>query len=135
MKFFFFHLMPYGALDLDYDKKYEAAYLTLPNSYYDPRKGHEFYHRYLDELVMADGLGYDGVCVNEHHQTAYGMMPSPNVLAGALSRQVENATICVLGRALPIINEPLTIAEEFAMLDNLTAGRFIAGVVRGLGTE
>ena len=135
MKFFFFHLMPYGALDLDYDKKYEAAYLTLPNSYYDPKKGHEFYHRYLDELVMADGLGYDGVCVNEHHQTAYGMMPSPNVLAGALSRQVENATICVLGRALPIINEPLTIAEEFAMLDNLTAGRFIAGFVRGLGTE
>ena len=135
MKFFFFHLMPYGALDLDYDKKHESAYLTLPNSYYDPKKGHEFYHRYLDELVMADGLGYDGICVNEHHQTAYGMMPAPNVLAGALARQTESAKICVLGRALPIINEPLTIAEEFAMLDNLTAGRFIAGFVRGLGTE
>jgi alkanesulfonate monooxygenase SsuD/methylene tetrahydromethanopterin reductase-like flavin-dependent oxidoreductase (luciferase family) len=135
MKFFFFHLMPYGALDLDYDKKHEAAYLTLPNSYYDPKKGHELYHRYLDELVMADGLGYDGVCVNEHHQTAYGMMPAPNVLAGALARETKTATLCVLGRALPIISEPLTIAEEFAMLDNLVAGRFIAGFVRGLGTE
>ena len=135
MRFMFFHLMPYGHLDLDYDKKHESAYLTLPNSYYDPKKGHELYHRYLDELELADELGYDGICVNEHHQTAYGMMPAPNVLAGALARRTKNAIICVLGRALPIINEPLTIAEEFAMIDNLTAGRFIAGFVRGLGTE
>ncbi len=135
MKFFFFHLMPYAHLDLDYDKRHEAAYLTLPNSYYDPRLGHALYHRYLDELELADSLGFDGVCVNEHHQTAYGMMPAPNILAGALSRRTSNGKICVLGRALPITDNPLTIAEEFAMLDNLAAGRFIAGFVRGLGTE
>ncbi len=135
MKFFFFHLMPYAHLDLDYDADYEAAYLTLPNSYYDPRLGHGLYHRYLDELELADALGFDGVCVNEHHQTAYGMMPAPNVLAGALSRSIKNGKVCVLGRALPITDNPLTIAEEFAMLDNLTGGRFIAGFVRGLGTE
>jgi alkanesulfonate monooxygenase SsuD/methylene tetrahydromethanopterin reductase-like flavin-dependent oxidoreductase (luciferase family) len=135
MKFFFFHLMPYGHLDLDYDKTYPSASIDLPNSYYDPVKGHGLYHRYLDELVLADRLGYDGVCVNEHHQTAYGMMPSPNVLAGALAREVKRAKVCVLGRALPITQNPLVIAEEFAMLDNLTAGRFIAGFVRGIGAE
>ena len=135
MKFFFFHLMPYAHLDLDYDKTYPGAYLTLPNSYYDPKKGAPLYHRYLDELELADRLGFDGVCVNEHHQTAYGMMPAPNLLAGALTRSVKNATICVLGRALPITDNPISIAEEFAMLDNLAEGRFIAGFVRGLGTE
>ena len=135
MKFFFFHLMPYAHLDLDYDAKYEGAFLTLPNSYYDPKLGHDLYHRYLDELELADTLGFDGVCVNEHHQTAYGMMPAPNLLAGALSRSIKNGKICVLGRALPITDNPLSIAEEFAMLDNLTKGRFIAGFVRGLGTE
>jgi alkanesulfonate monooxygenase SsuD/methylene tetrahydromethanopterin reductase-like flavin-dependent oxidoreductase (luciferase family) len=135
MKFFFFHLMPYGDLDLDYDKVHPSASINLPNSYYDPVKGHALYHRYLDELGLADRLGYDGVCVNEHHQTAYGMMPSPNVLAGALAREIERAKVCVLGRALPIVNNPLTIAEEFAMIDNLTAGRFIAGFVRGIGAE
>ena len=31
--------------------------------------------------------------------------------------------IAVLGRALPIVNNPVTIAEEFAMLDNLSGGR------------
>lgn len=135
MRFFFFHLMPYGHLDLDYDKKHESPWVTLPNSYYDPERGHELYNRYLDEMELADELGFDGVCVNEHHQTAYGMMPAPDVLAGALARSTKNAKICVLGRALPLLENPLIVAEEFAMIDNLTAGRLIAGFVRGIGCE
>ena len=54
MKFFCFHLMPYAALDPDYDKKYNSAWVTLPNSYYDPKIGHALYNRYLDELEFAD---------------------------------------------------------------------------------
>ena len=135
MKFFFFHLMPYGALDLDFDKKHEAAYLTLPNSYYDPKKGAKLYNRYLDELEYADQLGFDGVCVNEHHQNAYGLMPQPGVMAGALARRTKNVKIAILGRALPLLNNPVTVAEEFAMVDNITEGRFIAGFVRGIGAE
>src|SRR6187402_2372283 len=117
MKFFAFHLMPYAALDPDYDKIYDAAWVTLPNSYYDPKTGHALYNRYLDELEYADACGFDGVCVNEHHQNAYGLMPIPGVMAGALSRRTKNAKIAVLGRALPLLNNPLVVAEEFAMLD------------------
>ncbi len=84
MKFYAFHLMPYAALDPDYDKKYNSAWVTLPNSYYDPKIGHALYNRYLDELELADACGFDGVCVNEHHQNAYGLMPIPGVMAGAL---------------------------------------------------
>ena len=135
MKFFFFHLMPYSELDLDFDKQYPATWVTLPNAYYDPRKGHELYNRYLDELEYADELGFDGVCVNEHHQTAYGIMPAPSVLAGALARRTKNAKIAVLGRALPLLNYPLVVAEEFAILDNITGGRLVAGFVRGIGSE
>jgi alkanesulfonate monooxygenase SsuD/methylene tetrahydromethanopterin reductase-like flavin-dependent oxidoreductase (luciferase family) len=135
MKFFFFHLMPYAALDPDYDKIHNSAWVTLPNSYYDPKIGHELYNRYLDELEFADEVGFDGVCVNEHHQNAYGLMPIPGVMAGALSRRTKTAKIAVLGRALPLLNNPLVVAEEFAMLDNITAGRFIAGFVRGIGAE
>ena len=60
MKFYFMHLMPYADLDLDYDKDYNSAWITLPNSYYDPKKGHVLYNRYLDELEYADQLGFDG---------------------------------------------------------------------------
>ena len=87
MKFHFFHLMPYQDIDPDFLETNKSSWINLPNTYYYPKKGAKLYHRYLDELELADELGFDGVCVNEHHQTAYGMMPSPNVLAGALSRR------------------------------------------------
>ena len=41
----------------------------------------------------------------------------------------------MLGRALPLLNNPLAVAEEFAMLDNITGGRLVAGFVRGIGAE
>lgn len=135
MKFYCFHLMPYSKLELNAAKKYNSAWITLPNSYYDPKHGPELYNRYIDELVLADKLGFDGVGVNEHHQTAYGMMPIPGVIAGALARETKRAKIMVMGRALPLLNNPLTVAEEYAMLDNISGGRLIAGFVRGIGAE
>ncbi len=135
MKFYFFHLMPYGKIPVAELDKHGSTWLTLPNSLYDPVEGTKLYKRYIDELEYADELGFDGICVNEHHQTAYGIMPAPNVIAGALARSTKRAKICVLGRALPLINNPLHIAEEFAMIDNISGGRLIAGFVRGIGTE
>jgi alkanesulfonate monooxygenase SsuD/methylene tetrahydromethanopterin reductase-like flavin-dependent oxidoreductase (luciferase family) len=135
MKFHMMHLMPYADLDPSYSEKYPSSWLTLPNSYYDPKKGAKLYNRYIDELVYADTCGFDGVCVNEHHSNAYGLMPIPGVIAGALARATKKATIAVLGRALPLLNNPLTVAEEYAMLDNITEGRLIAGFVRGIGAE
>ena len=84
--------MPYAALDPDYDKQYNAAWVTLPNSYYDPQDR----PRALQPLSRRAGAtptrcGFDGVCVNEHHQNAYGLMPIPGVMAGALSRRTKNA--------------------------------------------
>jgi alkanesulfonate monooxygenase SsuD/methylene tetrahydromethanopterin reductase-like flavin-dependent oxidoreductase (luciferase family) len=135
MKTFFFHLMPYADLDLDYVDQHNSAWVTLPNSYFDRRKGFDLYDRYVGELELADQLGFDGICVNEHHQTAYGLMPAPNLIAGALARSTKNAKIAVLGRALPLVNNPVNIAEEFAMLDQMSGGRLIAGFVRGIGSE
>jgi alkanesulfonate monooxygenase SsuD/methylene tetrahydromethanopterin reductase-like flavin-dependent oxidoreductase (luciferase family) len=135
MKIFNFHLMPYAHADLDAIEKNGSAWITFSNSNYDPVLGAELYHRYLDELEYADKLGFDGVVLNEHHQTAYGLMPTPGVLAGALARSVKRAKIAVLGRALPLLNNPLNIAEEYAILDNLARGRLIAGFVRGIGAE
>lgn len=135
MKFFNFHLMPYRHVDLAAIERNQSAWVTFSNSNFDPELGAELYHEYLDQMEYADRLGFDGVCLNEHHQTAYGLMPTPGVLAGALARSVKRAKIAILGRALPLLNNPLSVAEEFAMLDNLTRGRFIAGFVRGIGAE
>jgi alkanesulfonate monooxygenase SsuD/methylene tetrahydromethanopterin reductase-like flavin-dependent oxidoreductase (luciferase family) len=62
-------------------------------------------------------------------------MPAPNLIASALIQRTKTVKIGILGRALPLVSNPLTIAEEFAMLDNLSRGRIITGFVRGIGTE
>jgi alkanesulfonate monooxygenase SsuD/methylene tetrahydromethanopterin reductase-like flavin-dependent oxidoreductase (luciferase family) len=135
MKLFMFHLMPYADVDMAEAAKYPALWVKFPNSNYDPVKGHALYNRYLDELELSAELGFDGVAVNEHHQNAYGLMPSPVVMAAALSRAVKKAKIAILGSAFGLRENPLTLAEEHAMIDNITGGRLISGFVRGIGAE
>ena len=135
MKLLSFHLMPYRPLDLEAAAKARSSWVVLPNELYDPVKGAEEYARHIDALVYAEELGFDAIGVNEHHQTAYGLMPAPNLIASALIQRTKRVQIAILGRALPLVNNPIYIAEEFAMLDNLSKGRIIAGFVRGIGSE
>ena len=137
MNFFSFHLMPWPHLapPREFLAAHEAAWVTLSNSLYDPQLGAGLYERYLGELVAAEELGLDGVVVNEHHQNAYGLMPSPNLMAAALTRETSRVAICVLGNALPLYNPPTRVAEEMAMLDVMSGGRIIAGLVVGGGPE
>ena len=135
LTFHYFHLMPWPDLPADFDEHYDSAWVTLPNSNYDPIKGHALYNRYLDEIERADKLGWDSVIVNEHHQNAYGTMPSPNIMAAALTQRVKRAKIGIVGNALPLHDDPLRVAEEIAMLDVLSGGRIISGFVRGTGME
>lgn len=135
MKFFFFHLMSWPYLPADFDQTHDSAWVWCPNSLFDPKLGPDLYREYINTLAYAEELGFDGVCVNEHHQTAYGLMPSPNLIAAALSQRTSRCKIAVVGNALPLYNPPQRVAEEFALLDNLTNGRLIAGMVIGGGPE
>ena len=135
LQFHYFHLMPWPHLPPDFDTAYDSAWVTLPNANYDPEKGHALYNRYFDEIERADKLGWDSVIVNEHHQNAYGTMPSPNIMAAVLTQRVKRAKIGIVGNALPLHDDPLRVAEELAMLDVISGGRIISGFVRGTGME
>lgn len=130
-----FHLMPWPTLPDGFVDDHPSAWVTLSNSLYDSAVGQELYARYLDELVYAEELGFDILCVNEHHQTAYGLMPSPNLMAMALVQRTKRARIAVLGNALPLREDPLRVVEEISMLDVMSGGRIICGIVRGIGAE
>ena len=135
MKMCFFHLMPYGYLPDDFDKQYHSVWVDAPNSLFDPKKGTQLYNDYLDELEFAEEMGFDGLCVNEHHYNAYGLMPSPNLMASAMTRRTSKAAIIVLGNSLALYNPPVRVAEEFAMLDVLSGGRFVAGFPLGTSQD
>src|SRR6266705_1960974 len=130
MKFYYFHLMPYVM-----DHEEPSSWVTLSNRYYDPKVGQQLYNQYLDQLEYAEKLGWDGLCVNEHHQNCYGTMPSPNVVAAMLVRRTTKAKIAILGNGLPLRDNPLRVAEEIAMLDVVSGGRVISGFVRGISAE
>jgi alkanesulfonate monooxygenase SsuD/methylene tetrahydromethanopterin reductase-like flavin-dependent oxidoreductase (luciferase family) len=88
----------------------------------------------LEQFELADQLGFDWVTVAEHHYAPFSLTPNPMVLAGALTQRVKRAKIALLGANIPILN-PVRVAEEFAMLDTLTGGRVIAGMLRGTPNE
>lgn len=127
--------MAWPYLPDDFEEKYDSAWIWVPNTLFDPEKGGKLYNDYIDTLIYAEELGFDGVCVNEHHQNAYGLMPSPNLIASILARQTKRVKIAIIGNALPLYNPPTRVAEEFAMIDCISGGRLIAGFVVGGGPE
>jgi alkanesulfonate monooxygenase SsuD/methylene tetrahydromethanopterin reductase-like flavin-dependent oxidoreductase (luciferase family) len=62
-------------------------------------------------------------------------MPSPNIVAAALTQRTKRAKLVVLGNLLPLHLNPLRIAEEYAMIDSMSGGRLIAGFAIGGGPE
>jgi alkanesulfonate monooxygenase SsuD/methylene tetrahydromethanopterin reductase-like flavin-dependent oxidoreductase (luciferase family) len=90
--------------------------------------------RALEQFEVADELGFDWVTVAEHHYSPASLTPNPMVMAAAVAQRVQRARIALLGSNIPIQN-PVRVAEEFAMLDTLTGGRLIAGMLRGTSNE
>lgn len=88
----------------------------------------------LEFFELADQVGFDWVTVAEHHYHPFSLTPNPMVMAGALTERVKRAKIAVLGPNIPIQN-PVRVAEEFAMLDTLSGGRLVAGMLRGTLNE
>jgi len=135
VRMFCWHFMPYPHLPDDFDENNESGWVTVPNKLWDGEKSRGLYQEYLGQLAYADELGFDGMVLNEHHQNIYGLMPSPNLLASALTQITKNGKIVVLGNLPPLYLNPLRVAEEYAMIDNMSNGRLIAGFAVGGGPE
>ena len=129
MKLYNFDLLAYPHVPAD------APRTPVPSNFFDPQKGAANYAEHLEEMAYCEELGFDGVVFNEHHYSAYGTMPSPNLIAAALSQRTKTIKIGVLGNILPLRNHPVRVAEEYAMIDCLSKGRLIAGFVRGIPPE
>jgi alkanesulfonate monooxygenase SsuD/methylene tetrahydromethanopterin reductase-like flavin-dependent oxidoreductase (luciferase family) len=119
--------MPYRDLPADFREKHGSVWVDIDADLFDPVRGHAMYNDALDELEYAAEMGFDAICVNEHHSNAYGLMPSPNLMAAALSRRTRDTALCVMGNSLALYNPPIRVAEEFAMIDCISGGRLIAG--------
>jgi alkanesulfonate monooxygenase SsuD/methylene tetrahydromethanopterin reductase-like flavin-dependent oxidoreductase (luciferase family) len=84
----------------------------------------------LEQCVLADEIGFDSVWLGEHHFAPYGTMADTMVFAGAVAVQTKRIPI---GTAVivPTFTHPVRVAEQCAMIDVMSGGRFWVGLGRG----
>src|SRR5215468_8266417 len=110
------------------------AQWPLPPGFYDPEVGMQTFQGTIERLQFVEELGFDWVSFSEHHYGARILTPSPIVMAAHMAAHLHNVKIAVLGPIISL-NNPVRVAEEFAMLDNLTQGRLVVGLLRGTTNE
>jgi alkanesulfonate monooxygenase SsuD/methylene tetrahydromethanopterin reductase-like flavin-dependent oxidoreductase (luciferase family) len=84
----------------------------------------------VQQIQYSETLGFDYCLIAEHHFSNYGNSPSPlqqELYIGQRTRRLKIGTAAVI---LPVW-QPLRLAEEVAVLDNLIDGRFLCGIGRG----
>ena len=94
---------------------------------------HDFrraYDEMLEQIRIAEELGFDEVWLAEHHGSDYGSMPSPQIAAAAIAARTERMRIGIAVSNLTF-DWPVRVAEDYAMVDVLSNGRLDLGVGRG----
>jgi alkanesulfonate monooxygenase SsuD/methylene tetrahydromethanopterin reductase-like flavin-dependent oxidoreductase (luciferase family) len=91
------------------------------------------YKNHLEVVELADQAGMDYCFVAEHHfDMGFSECPSPGCFLGAASQRTKQIRLGPLVYVLPLWN-PIRVAEEVALLDNLTEGRLECGFGAGIG--
>lgn len=96
----------------------------------DGASDHDVLRDTLDEIQLADELGFDSVWLAEHHFSKYGILGSPLNFGMAVAERTKNITIGTAVLVIPL-HDPLRLAEDIAALDVLSGGRVTIGVGRG----
>jgi probable F420-dependent oxidoreductase len=98
-----------------------------------PRWGQPWatYYAEMGELaVAAEQLGYDQLWLPEHHFAEDGYAPNPTVLCAALSQRTSRIRLGLAVAVLPLY-DPVRMAEDCALVDILSGGRFDPGFAVG----
>ncbi|MGW4354283.1 LLM class flavin-dependent oxidoreductase [Nocardia sp. NPDC004582] len=89
----------------------------------DPRAGnHARYRAALEMAEYAERAGFAVVNVEEHHGSGTGWLPAPLLMAAAVAARTERIRISIGALIVPLYN-PVRLAEDLAVLDNLAGGR------------
>ena len=95
-----------------------------------PRTGNALLEELLQEIVLAEELGYYGYLVAEHHFHEYGLVSNPAPFLSAAAQRTDRIRLGPGISVLPFRN-PWQVAEDYAMVDQLSNGRLIMGVGSG----
>jgi alkanesulfonate monooxygenase SsuD/methylene tetrahydromethanopterin reductase-like flavin-dependent oxidoreductase (luciferase family) len=96
----------------------------------DGHAGAEVYRREIEQMQLAEELGFEGVWIGEHHFSPYGTCGSAIALSSYVAGRTSRIRIGQAVNVLPFAH-PVRLAEDAAMVDILSGGRLNFGVGRG----
>lgn len=90
-----------------------------------------FFEERLKLVEAYDHAGFYGYHVAEHHATPLGVAPSPGIWLAAIAQRTKRLRFGPLVYLLPLYH-PIKLLEEICMLDQMSGGRLLLGVGRGI---
>jgi alkanesulfonate monooxygenase SsuD/methylene tetrahydromethanopterin reductase-like flavin-dependent oxidoreductase (luciferase family) len=88
----------------------------------------------MEHVELADELGFDWIGCAEHHYSPGSLASNVSAVAAAITQRSRRARVCIMGALLPL-NNPVRVAEEYALVDAMSGGRLVAGLLRGAPYE
>jgi alkanesulfonate monooxygenase SsuD/methylene tetrahydromethanopterin reductase-like flavin-dependent oxidoreductase (luciferase family) len=106
----------------------------VPPGAYDPDVGAQAYRGMVERVEFVEELGFDWVSLSEHHYSPRILTPNIVVSGSYIAAHAKRIKVALLG---PIVSQsnPVQVAEEVAMLDTLSEGRLVFGMLRGTTNE
>jgi len=110
--------------------RFGIGYYSLQSPPHKPRPHRELYSEMLNEIETAEQMGFESAWLTEHHFLDDGYCPSPLPTAAAIAARTKKIRIGT-GILLMPLYDPVKVAEDSAVVDLISGGRFILGL--GLG--
>ena len=110
-----------------------AAFTTVAASAGEAVDAAGFLDNLRQQAILAEELGYEAIWLGEHHFSPFGVgdLPNPILLGADLAARTSRIRI---GQMASIATwwHPIRLAEDLAMLDNISGGRLEVGFGRGI---
>src|SRR5580692_12756558 len=106
-------------------------YIFLPGQWWDRAKPvSELYEEMLEQAVLAEELGYDGIWLAEQNLVSFLAAPDPVQIAAMIFQRTKRIRVGVAVFVAPF-HHPLRLAGQIAQLDQLSGGRVTVAMGRG----
>jgi alkanesulfonate monooxygenase SsuD/methylene tetrahydromethanopterin reductase-like flavin-dependent oxidoreductase (luciferase family) len=121
--------------EVPYAGRRRSNFIDLPNEHYDLALGQKTLEDQLELLIGLEGLGYDGAMVSEQHNGPIGLLGNPMMAGSYLAARTQRIRIGIVGSIINAYRTPYRLAEEIALLDNMSRGRLFFGLPMGHGMQ
>ena len=110
-----------------------AAFTTVAGSAGEAATAEEFIDNLRQQTILAEELGFEAMWLGEHHFGPYGVgdLPNPILLGADLAARTSRIRIGQMANIAPWWH-PIRLAEDLAILDNMSRGRLEVGFGRGI---